>query len=95
MGTEALLDAVLLAAPAVLPVAAALGFEQALAACHGALELVARSNWVQVDGGISRNAASSERRWRILIRSCGWHAGTLPLAAHPALDLPGCRRCCP
>lgn len=74
---ERVIDLALLGAPAVLPVAAALGFGQLLDASHNVLELLAQANWVQVDGGLTRAAALLPVMTGIVLPCVSFALGTL------------------
>lgn len=70
-------DAVLLFSPVVLPVLAALFFKQEVDAVHELLEFLAQAKWVQVDGGLSRNAALLPVMTGIVLPCVSFALGTL------------------
>jgi len=71
------LDTLLLFAPIVVPLLAALFFKQEVDAVHELLEFIAQAKWVQVDGGLSRNAALLPVITGIVLPCVSFALGTL------------------
>jgi len=74
---EAVINAILLTAPILLPVIGGLSFEANLNFVHAFLEFLANSNWVQVDGGLSRTAALLPVLTGIVLPCVSFALGTL------------------
>lgn len=74
---ETLINAILLAAPILLPIFGGLSFETNLNIVHSILEWLANSNWVQVDGGLSRTAALLPVLTGIVLPCVSFALGTL------------------